>query len=178
MNRFVCILFLLFSVSCMTENVDIDSPHTFGPERIPMQIIASDASVLYAADNAVDFWNAEVGDLVFAYVGGGTPVIVRVDSCHPDIEEDVFGTAELFINDDAYIVACHVTICEDWQGNRDAVVRTMRHEFGHCLGLADDPYSLDLASVMSPGADRDDVHVTDADADYIRELLNGNPQQQ
>jgi len=47
------------------------------------------------------------------------------------------------------IRSCHIIISSDIAYHEATVQTNLRHELGHCLGLADDPSSLDLDSIMS-----------------------------
>jgi hypothetical protein len=64
-------------------------------------------------------------------------------------ETGPLGIAYLDYTVDGAIFNCEIVISSDIQDSESTVEEVLRHESGHCLGLADDPDSIDLNSVMA-----------------------------
>jgi len=111
-------------------------PGMAGPVVLPLYVDGDD-------DDAGDWWNEF--SPVPLFERGGAPgadefgwVYVRQGFLPPGIR----GIASVVTSPRGEVLWCDVTI-------DDVAPEVYRHELGHCLGLADDPRSLDLGSIMS-----------------------------
>lgn len=129
------------------------------PDRIPMNVLVEpsmedlldEAPTL--AEEAINEWNAWAGFLVFerALIVGEVSVDFGIT---PPVQDefgfsDTFGMSLLGIDDDLRITKCTVTVSNSIAYHAPTVRTTIEHELGHCLGLLDDPNSVELESVMS-----------------------------
>lgn len=64
-------------------------------------------------------------------------------------EREPLGESVIIWGEEASIVSAEVIISPDATDWRRWYVATIVHELGHCLGLADDPDSVELNSIMS-----------------------------
>jgi hypothetical protein len=177
MQRFIafCALFCLAS-SCdplVTDNgrQTNDEGIELRPADLPWQIVADDSFEHDGVvERAINWWNGQGVGVLFeggvdnsafdelwldapeerhgvimasveAIPGGGTDWI-ELD------EPDPNGKA-LLLDHDGEIVACDVLVDYEIAYHEETVFTTLIHELGHCLGLADDPRSIDLNSCMS-----------------------------
>lgn len=141
------------------------------PFSLPWHVVADDSFEQEGVvEQAIDWWNEKGAGVLFeggvdnsafdeltldapserigvilvsveGIPGGGTDWVI-VD------EEDPNGKATVY-DDGGLIMACDVIIDYEIAYHEGTVYTTLIHEFGHCLGLADDPESLDLDSCMS-----------------------------
>lgn len=108
------------------------------------------------ANAAGQWWNEQCGVGLF-YSPTPTPDVtietgyVPSGSYGPDqIIADEAGIAYIdFSRVDGLILGCEVVLSSDIAYDDQTLLETAKHEIGHCLGLADDPHSLDLNSIMS-----------------------------
>jgi hypothetical protein len=140
----------------------------------PLGISASPEMVPHVL-RATSWWNRQIGDTVF-FSPTPTPD-VTVSSGYVPSEDydpvtasgDLDGIAYLeYSRWDGLIVSCEVVISSDILYAREAHEAT-KHELGHCLGLADDPQSLDLNSIMSSPMPWSG-EVTEHDREIIRRM--------
>lgn len=67
----------------------------------------------------------------------------------PFDDSSTLGNASLWWNDEARIVTAHITVSPEGDDGGSWTVAILEQELGHTLGLADDPESVDLDSIMS-----------------------------
>lgn len=161
MLRFLLILAILL-VGCddeIEENGLIGNYYiNWVPQYVDDHSSFDDFSIL---TEAVDWWNAqadrdgtdrtwfEISDIddpdITAYQGE-TPVIDMDDWGLPIFAS---GVARIQNASDGLITHCEVVIADAYAYHRPTMVGATKHELGHCIGLDDDPASLDLNSIMS-----------------------------
>ncbi len=111
-------------------------------------------------DEAVRWWAAELGAEVYWL---GEPCQTWVEQS--ELRPGVIGQATIDYDEaTGEIIACRIELQRgEWAREH------MFHEFGHCLGLDDDPLSLDLGSIMSDPV-YPDGRLTDHDSRILEEL--------
>lgn len=129
------------------------------PAASPVLVACGEAMDCADLEEALEWWSVELsrpthfGEGLFVEtirpfeLEPNGEVVVRVGEVPPG----ALGVAVLDFNAEGGIFAAEVTLqAGEWE------LEHLRHELGHCLGLDDDPPSLDLGSVMSsptrPGA--------------------------
>jgi hypothetical protein len=135
-------------------------PGVCGPIVLPLEVV-NDGVDPGALDDAVAAWNTRAPIALFDVVPttGETLGVVHVRvGILPD---DIWGLATLFVAH-REVLSCEVDISTDVAWHRPTAALVLAHELGHCLGLADDPSSYDLASVMGDPV-RDGWTPTDSD---------------
>ena len=135
----------------------------------------------------VAWWNDQVGLEVFTDYDPARPaetdVWVQEGQLPEERNSDLWSSATTrggeaqvrttTTEDFAWIRRCQVTLNVDLAYDEDTMRTVLRHELGHCLGLADDPgidVTVDLRSVM--GAPVDPLgELTDLDRDLLVNFL-------
>ena len=111
-------------------------PGVEGPIVLPLYVDGDD-------DGAGEWWNGySVLPLFEAGVAPDVDETGWVYVRHGFLRPGVRGEAIVTTSPRGEVLWCDVTI-------DDPAPEVYRHELGHCLGLADDPRSLDLGSIMS-----------------------------
>jgi hypothetical protein len=105
--------------------------------------------------SAAQWWNQQVREVVFDFPTSTPDVMVYsgyVPAGDFDVETATGGAAGFadiqYSLWDGLITSCEITVSSDIS-DAHSVVEVTKHELGHCLGLDDDPDSLDLNSIMS-----------------------------
>lgn len=122
------------------------------PGGSPMLVACGEAMDCIELEAAVEWWASELsqpthfGEGLFVEtlrpfeLAAEGEVVVRVG----DVPPEALGVSVIDYDASGGIVAAEVTLqTREWGPEH------LRHELGHCLGLDDDPPSLDLGSVMS-----------------------------
>jgi len=149
----------------ITVLVDFDN---FLPEEV--------AKLKDAVRAAAHFWNEQVGVKLFASsmeIGTGATVpVMRHDPHTMEERKEAAAYAALHLNKKGELVRATVYMA-DWENLPSLILaRTMKHELGHCLGLAHDEAEL---SVMY-GKTSDRIYcVSPLDKEFLREVY-GAPQ--
>lgn len=124
-------------------------------EALPVTIDCGDVD----CGEALDAWQRWLGRPAFE---PGDPA--RVAVAEGDLPPDIYGQAAIsWDQDTGSISSCGVTLQrgEWWE-------EVLEHELGHCLGLDDDEYSIDVGSIMSvPTWPDAGLRCTDTDRDAI-----------
>lgn len=123
------------------------------------------------SEEVAQWWNEQCGAELFHLTGATPDVQIEVGFV---AGEDTLGDAlvdfDLF---DGRIARCVITVSSDIAYHEATAIEVAKHEAGHCLGLDDDPSSLDLNSIMSdPLLYRGEVTPGDCDL-VVRWLENG-----
>lgn len=161
-------VFFVLGAACVEDAGMLDG--ICGPIVLPMEVLVEPTSEAdEAVDEAVALWNdASILDLFVvgdpsrydgcAWMEDGCPGTIIVWS-GATVDPDALGEATLY-DHDGEVVRCEVTLTSLWPAEAHIVA----HELGHCLGLDDDPESLDLGSIMSdPQHDGDRPTAHDVD---------------
>ena len=98
------------------------------------------------AMDAIEWWNEQAGVEVFEVEAWSFSAISIEANLLP---EDVAGVFRDNTYDDGRISSGDIVISADIMYDYDYSQAALRHEMGHALGLADDPHSIDLNSIMS-----------------------------
>ena len=128
--------------------------------------------------DACAWWADQLGAdaLVPSEPGYVTVAIGLVPSTgDPDADGEPMGHATIGYSAWGSVLTCDVTISSDIAYDHDTALQVLRHEIGHCLGLADDPgppTTVDLRSVMASPLDPLGV-VTDHDRALLAPCLEG-----
>lgn len=95
-------------------------------------------------------WNSWLGFTAFSQERCSSLSIDVSFNLAPSSDDfaDTFGFATMAI-DNGVISDCDITISSDVAYHGPTVYQVLLHEMGHCIGLGDDVYSIDLNSVMS-----------------------------
>lgn len=161
------------------------------PAVLPWLVVAEDSfEHATVVDDAIEWWNgqgvgvlfeggiddAEFDALALAPIGSRYGVILASVESIPgggvewlDVdEENPNGDALVLDNGEGAIVACDVRVDFEIAYHEPTERVTLIHELGHCLGLADDPESIDLDSCMSSPT-YDGCGLTPGDLALLRE---------
>lgn len=159
MSRLVAIVLAVFAFGAECEEhrlEDLDngrSQLTDGTEMRPLVLpwfvtFETDSSALGPMlMQSFDWWNEQVGFDVFTDNSsiGFSEISVEANL----MPENVAGEFHDVTREDGMILSGSITISSDIMYDQDYAESALHHEMGHALGLADDPYSIDLNSVMS-----------------------------
>ena len=171
------LIFLLFC-ACSSAHLDVGLLERDAGDlyACPPLGISPQQDVSSATDTAVTWWNEQIGEQVFFLSPYVTDFSVRRGYVPPgDYDPEsttggVAGIARLEYSEDGLITSCDITVSIDISYSWQTMVEVIKHELGHCLGLDDDPYSLDLNSIMSdPMVWRGEV--TELDRELVLEML-------
>lgn len=89
----------------------------------------------------------------------GMSAICAITVEEADLPPGVLGRATVGYDGEGHIYQCRIEMQRgEWQPHH------LRHEIGHCLGLADDAPSLDLDSIMSSPTHGGEVTAADREA--------------
>jgi hypothetical protein len=191
------IFFAFVLLSCDPSYLDNGFMEVDGRRMEPLDlpyVVAHDDSISGSAiDEAVAWWHEEtdleVGSL---FVVDHDPELfdeldglsendrigaITVWSEWPNVPEDVEALGATIIRRDseARIKTTEVLVSPDVIGDRQWTIAVLRHEFGHCLGLAHDPNSIDLNSIMSSSVNPIQG-LTPGDRERIRSLALPEPE--
>jgi len=126
-------------------------PGVCGPIVIPFEVIPEPQIDREVVDAAVAMWN-EATVLPFFVIVEERWEECRDEGClaaalvvvNTPLNEDALADTALDIRNEQ-VRSCLISLHPTW----GIQVHILAHELGHCLGLDDDPDSLDLASIMS-----------------------------
>jgi hypothetical protein len=164
--------------ACSPDHLNNGSLYLDGVELYasPPLGVSARSKIQWETAEAIAWWNGQVGDEVF-YEPIPTPdVTVSVGFVPSDVDVETMGGDQIgvayldFSRVDGLIFGCEIVISSDIADDYETALEVTKHELGHCLGLADDPRSLDLNSIMSsPLVWRGEV--TEKDLEIVREML-------
>ena len=102
------------------------------------------------SEEVSQWWNDQCGVTLF-YSPTPTPDATIEFGYVSDLDDlGNLGNADVeYSRYDGLITSCQITISSDIAYNEETSFEVAKHEAGHCLGLDDDPNSLDLNSIMS-----------------------------
>lgn len=140
------------------------------PAVLPWVVVVDESIGSDVVDLAARWWNLETGAVLFEVDDGASPQLFgTLEVSMGYAGGDEYGPAGVFrdeTNLDGEILRGSIVISSDIAYHEATVFDAIRHELGHALGLADDPHSIDLDSIMSsplmPGAG-----LTEHDRDLI-----------
>ena len=162
--RWACIIALV--LTACAEDVGM-LQGICGPIVLPVEVVNAGTSD-YAIQSAIDAWNDKAPLPFFALVEepSGPFGWATVTEGDPVAEgHSVGGYAEISWAH-GEILTCAVVVAADLSYDPYWHVALIEHELGHCLGLADDPPSIDLGSIMSDPF-RWGASPTDSDVDVV-----------
>ena len=141
--------------------------------------VAGDEDTAGLAIDACAWWADQLGAdaLVPSEPGYVTVALGLVPASTADLDAggEPLGIASIGYSAWGSVLTCDVTISSDIAYDRDTALQVLRHELGHCLGLADDPgppTTVDLRSVMASPLDPLGI-VTDHDRALLAPYLEG-----
>lgn len=133
-------------------------PGLCGPIVLPLEIIPPPDEAIPVGDDILDdavaLWNDASPLPLFVRVAAPSAALgwITVEQSSmdlwPEVEEGSAGAAWVTPNEGGEVVICIVRVDPLFAYTPEVYTRTVAHELGHCLGLADDPESLDLGSIM------------------------------
>lgn len=152
MARGSTLLLALALAACVEDNGMVDG--RCGPLVLPEEVVNLDGTVDAAVlSEGVALWNAASILPLFVEVPEATEVYgwatLAVAPLPGDLAEEAAAAAWVTVSERGEVLYCEILISPDYIYHRPTYVRTVAHELGHCLGLDDDPESLDLGSIMS-----------------------------
>lgn len=121
------------------------------PSTLPWRVVADDSIDRAMVVEAVAWWGEESGMHVFVMDDSAQPWdfgVIEVSSGY-STTEDLLGVFNDVTDDDGLIQSGNIIISSDILYDDDYTFHVILHEMGHALGLADDPHSIDLDSIMS-----------------------------
>jgi hypothetical protein len=124
------------------------------------------------AEEVSQWWNEQCGETLF-YSPTPTPdATIEFGYVADPHELGNLGIAAIeYSRIDGLITFCEITISSDIAYHEETALEVAKHEAGHCLGLDDDPNSLDLNSIMaSPSLYRGQV--TPGDCELVTAWSN------
>jgi len=152
------------------------------PEYLPWAVVA-EPELVVEAGNAVDWWNAEMsrdgvirvvhhfeGETEYPEATHGVVNVFYGYLPSDDLETDTGGLFEYALRDGQLLYGT-VTVSSDLGYHDQTISAIIRHELGHALGLADDPASIDLNSVMSYEL-AEHGELTEQDFDLVAEIYD------
>lgn len=154
------------------------------PEYFPWSVVAEPELELQV-ENACSWWNDEMSRdgvvrVVFLPEPGaeyppGTAGVIPVSFGYIPLNDDETEPGGVFDygERDGLLVFGSITVSADFEYHTDTVSSVLRHELGHALGLADDPNSIDLNSVMSYELAENGA-LTDHDFDLVAEVYDAD----
>jgi hypothetical protein len=165
--------------ACSPDHLDNGSLYLDGVELYasPPLGVSARSKIRRETSDAIEWWNDQVGAEVF-YEPTPTPdITVSIGANVPfTVDPDTMYWEQLGIayadysGYDGLITGCEIIILDAILDDYETALGVVKHELGHCLGLADDPHSLDLNSIMSsPLMWRGEV--TEKDLEIVREML-------
>lgn len=188
MRNLVVVLLTVYLVACEESRAPEDrgfhvtsDGDELTPGEIPMSVWWDAANLHYVADS-VSWWNGEMSRdgmsrVVFFALDEDSVEISDVDVSFGDVvyhgEEDPenivpLGMSRMYYDSSGAVYYCAITISSDISEDEERVMFVLRHELGHCLALADDPW--DEYSVMGVPL-VDDGTLTDDDWELLIETL-------
>jgi hypothetical protein len=156
MKRFVLIAALLCLASDCEDarlraldngRMTLDDGTPMGPYIVPWYLTVEDSIDDQMVIDAMAWWNEQVGFVVYE-MDEWSFSEVTVSSGYTG-DEDADGVFRDLTHDDGMIDRGDIIVSSDILYDDDYAQAVLRHEMGHALGLADDPHSVDLNSVMS-----------------------------
>lgn len=142
----VAVVVVLALAACVEDAGMLD--YACGPYVLPVGVENVGTSES-AIDEAVAMWNdAAAPEVLFDRIEPGDRAVGWAAVAEGQTPLGVSGTAGVYAPDGP-VLTCDVVVSSDHAYHRETLVMTIAHELGHCLGLADDPPSLDLGSIMS-----------------------------
>ena len=125
----------------------IDGETEMTPCCLPWRVVSD----LEIAPDAIAWWDRELGENYFeldnsAWQDNYGVLFINCGTTGIDDPAGVFYDAT---DGNGSILQGAIVISSDIAYHEETVFYALLHEMGHALGLADDPYSLDLNSIMS-----------------------------
>ena len=148
MERIAILSLLVFLTSCVDDLGML--PGVCGPIVLPVEIVNAGTSD-FAIDDAIEEWNSRSPIRLFVRVEAPSGAFgwATVTEGVPTVRGREVGGLAAISWAHGEILTCEITISSALAYDPYWHVALIEHELGHCLGLEDDPPSIDLGSIMS-----------------------------
>lgn len=184
----VALLFVLMGADCESQRLEgldegfhvTETGLELQPGALPFAVAWADDAGPRVLEESALWWDEQLSSEVFFYDGNAPQVTAEFgyvpappdDAWTGDFDLEGFplGIAYLDFDEFGAVTFCEIVVSSDIEYDGPTVAAVMRHEIGHCLGLADDPASVDLNSVMASPV-RPAGELTPWDADRLQPYL-------